>query len=167
MEVGLSLGANLGDRQANLAEARDRIAAYPGIDMVAQSPIYETEPVDVPDEHRQRLFLNAVLIMETSMAVPRLLKVLQGIERQIGRAPHPVPNSPRPIDIDIVYAGGLNIRESHVRIPHPRWAERRFVVQPLCDLRPNLRLPGQAATVAEILARLQNHGQANLFTTNW
>ncbi len=167
MEAALSLGANLGDRQASLTRARDLILACPGIALAAQSPIYETEPVGVPAEHRGLLFLNAVIIIETLISAPRLLKLFQQIEKRIGRAPPVVPNSPRPIDIDIIYVGGKIYRSRALRVPHSRWAERRFVVQPLADLRPNLLLPGQTATVAEILGRLPEGGRVKLFAQTW
>ena len=167
MEAGLSLGSNLGDRLANLAAARDRIAADGALALTAQSPVYETDPVDVPRAHRTLKFLNAVLIVETALSAAALLPLLQEIERKIGRQPGQPRNAPRVIDIDIIYAGRRTVRRGNLVIPHPRWQERRFVVQPLCDVRPALRLPGQAAAVAAILAYLPAAPRVKLWKVKW
>ncbi len=167
MEAGLSLGSNMGDRLANLAAARDRIAACAALALTAQSPVYETDPVDVPREYRALEFLNAVLIVETALSAAKLLTALQAVEREIGRQPGQPRNAPRVIDIDIIYAGRRAVRRGNLVIPHPRWQGRRFVVQPLCDVRPNLRLPGQAATVSAILADLPAAPRVKLWKAKW
>lgn len=167
MEFGLSLGTNSGDRLRHMSEARKRILAGAGIAPVAQSPVYETEPIDVPTEFQGLLFLNGILIVETRLSPPQLLTLFQVIEQQIGREPNEQRNAPRPIDIDIIYAGQLQIRTPQVTIPHSRWTTRRFVVQPLCDVRPDLTLPGAPGTVAEVLAQLQDRSKVTVFAKNW
>lgn len=167
MEIGLSLGANMGDRLAQLILAKTMILALPGTRPAAQSPIYETEPVDVPPEFRHLPFLNGILIIDTPISTRQMMSMFHFIEQKVGRIPDPVANAPRPADIDIIYAGQLQIDEDRIVIPHPRWAGRRFVLQPLCDVRPDLRIPGQPGTVADVLAQLQDPGKVTLFTKAW
>lgn len=167
MEIGLSLGANLGDRLVQLRKAREGIAATRGVAFVVQSPVYETEPVGVLPAERNNFFLNAVVIIETSLEVTRLLARLRGIERELGRTAETRRNAPRPIDIDIIYADDLRVANAGIVIPHPRWAERRFVVQPLSDVRPDLFIPGQTGTVAEVLRKLGDKHGVKLYAREW
>ena len=154
MEYGLSLGSNLGDRQAWLACAAERVASLSSVRVIACSAIYETEPVDVRPEYRDSAFLNAVLIVAASDAPESLAERLRVIESELGRVRQEDRNAPRPIDIDLIYADTLQIETAGLTLPHPRWAARRFVVQPLADVRPDLVLPGQSRTVSQILATL-------------
>lgn len=167
MEVGLSLGSNLGDRLQHLQNAKAMILSQPGIRLAAQSRVYETEPVAVLPDFKALNFLNAVLIITTLLPLPQLLQTFQFLEQKNGRVPEPGKNRPRPIDIDIIYADNLRLREQHIVIPHPHWHERRFVVQPLGDARPDLKIPGQTGTVAEILASLRDPHQVKVFAKNW
>ena len=163
MEIGLSLGANLGNRLFQLQTAKKQIISAGKISFVTQSPVYETEPVDVPAIDADMFFLNAVLILETSLQAPELLSLFKRIEQQMGRAPDSLPkNARRPIDIDVIYAGDLRIELEDIIIPHPRWFKRRFVVQPLSDVRPDLVIPAQAATVHEILRNLLDKHRVTL-----
>jgi len=163
MEIGLCLGANLGDRLLQLQTAKKQIISAGKISFVTQSPVYETEPVDVPAMDADMFFLNAVLIVETLHKAPELLSLFKSIERQMGRAPDSLPkNTRRPIDIDIIYADNLRIELEDVTVPHPRWFKRRFVVQPLSDVRPDLVIPGQTTTVNEILRNLPDKHQVTL-----
>lgn len=154
VEIGLSLGSNMGSRLANLREAALRIGRIPGVSVSGCSPVYETEPVGVPERLRTMRFLNAVLIMRSALDARKLMENFRRIERAMGRLPVPTRNTPRPIDIDIIYAGRARISAPGLRIPHPRACERRFVLQPLADLRPDLRLPCRRRTVAQLLAAL-------------
>ena len=167
MEVGLSLGSNMGDRLAHFKHAKAVILSSPGIMPAAQSPVYETEPVDVPPEFQALNFLNAILIVKTLIPLSQLMRTFQFLEQEIGRVPNTVINAPRPMDIDIIYADGLQVREQHITIPHPHWQERRFVVQPLCDVRPDLKIPGQTGTVADVLAGLSDPHKVILFAKKW
>ena len=167
MEVGLSLGSNMGDRLAHLKNAKAIILDSPGIVPATQSPVYETEPVDVPAEFQALNFLNAILIIKTLLPLSQLMRTFQFMEQKIGRVPNTVINAPRPMDIDIIYADGLQVREQHIVIPHPHWQARRFVVQPLCDVRPDLVIPGQTLPVANVLAGLNDPHKVILFAKKW
>jgi len=167
VEYGLSLGSNLGDRLRNLRAARDRVCALPGAALLAQSRVYETEPVDVSAAYRDLAFLNAVLVVESGMP-PRVLHArLHAIEAELGRERSGDRNAPRAIDIDLLYAGDLRVRDAVLTVPHARWAERRFVVQPLADVRPNRVLPGEPRTVREVLFALPREPAVVPFAEEW
>jgi 2-amino-4-hydroxy-6-hydroxymethyldihydropteridine diphosphokinase len=166
-EVALSIGSNLGNRLAALAEARRRALAIPRVAFVAHSRVYETEPVGVRPEHRTQWFLNAVLLVTSDLSPDDLLHGIHRIETDMGRARASDRNAPRPVDIDIVYIGDQVIRSPSLRVPHPRWRERRFVVQPLADVRPDDVLPGERLTVREILDRLPDAPVARLYAEAW
>ncbi|MEI6564760.1 MAG: 2-amino-4-hydroxy-6-hydroxymethyldihydropteridine diphosphokinase [bacterium] len=154
MEIGLGLGSNLDHRLAYLREAVTRIAALPGTQILAKAPIYETEPVDVKPEYAHLEYLNTVVIIESTMELTALSDAIHQIEADMGRVREEDRNAPRPIDIDILYAGTLQRADGILDLPHPRWAQRRFVLQPLADVRPNLRLPGEKRKIAEVLKTL-------------
>ena len=167
LEIGLSLGSNLGDRFENCRAARRAVAGLPGLEIRAASPLYETEPVDVAPEHRARPFLNAVLVAAGRTDPARLAPQLRRIEEKMGRVRTGDRNAPRPMDIDILYAGGLRIEKEGLTVPHPRCLERRFVVQPLADVRPDLVLPGETRTVIEVLLALPERPRVVLFARAW
>ena len=153
METGLSLGSNLGNCMDNLLLAKEKILAIPEIEIIAESSIYETEPVDVAPEFQDKKFLNMVLIVETDLDHKDLFRNLHAVEEEIGRI-RGEKNIPRLIDIDVIYMGNKVVSEGIVRVPHVRWAERRFVVEPLAEVRPDLVIPGQTVSVKEILESL-------------
>ena len=167
MEAGLSLGTNLGDRLAALVEAKRLLVSRLGLTILAQSPVYETEPVGVPPEYRHLRFLNAILIVSCATISHECMDHLHEIEDLMGRKRQLDRNAPRPIDIDLIYLNGQTIQSGGLVVPHPRWAERRFVVQPLADVRPDLILPGQTKTVREILRDLKAPEQVELFSGSW
>jgi 2-amino-4-hydroxy-6-hydroxymethyldihydropteridine diphosphokinase len=144
--VYLSLGSNIGDRERNLRAAIERLDA-PGLHVLRISPVYETEPVDYTD---QRWFYNLALEAETTLFPMQLLARVQKVERVLGRV-RTVPKGPRIIDVDILLYGTAVVRGSKLEVPHPRMAERRFVLVPLHDLAPTLRHPVTRTTVAELL----------------
>jgi 2-amino-4-hydroxy-6-hydroxymethyldihydropteridine diphosphokinase len=146
----LSLGSNLGDREAHLLAALERLEAT-GIHVLRRSSIYETEPRDLPD---QPWFLNLVVEVETELFPRLLLARLQAIELGMGRK-RGVPKGPRPIDIDILLFGDFVIGTKELEVPHPRISERRFVLEPLAELAPDLRHPVNGKTVREMLAETQ------------
>lgn len=154
MNTVLSIGSNLGDRLYNLQQARDRIYCIPGVKPVLQSPVYETDPVNVSPEYSDHLFLNAILLIDCDIEPHKLLEQLKNIETDIGRAGSVERNAPRLIDIDIISMEDTNIDTPTLTIPHPRWKKRLFVVRPLADLLPDLVLPGGTETVGEILLSL-------------
>ncbi len=144
--VYLSLGSNVGDREANLKGALERLAAA-GMRVVRASPVYETEPVDYT---AQPWFLNQVVEIETGLFPLQLLARMSRIEREMGRV-RTVPKGPRTIDIDILLYGRTLMSSATLEIPHPRMGERRFVLAPLADLAPDLRHPATHQTVREML----------------
>lgn len=154
MEIGLSLGSNLNHRLENLREATNRIGSLPGTRVLAKAPVYETEPVGVKQEYATLHYLNTVVIIETDMALADLSNAIHQIEADMGRIRTEDRNAPRAIDIDVLYAGEIERADGILDLPHPRWAQRRFVVQPLADVRPHLRLPGEPRRVSEILKSL-------------
>jgi len=144
--IYLSLGSNIGERQAHLRAAVERLAA-PDLRVLRVSPVYETEPVDYAG---QRWFLNLAVEAETELFPMQLLARTQKIERALGRV-RGVPKGPRTIDIDILLYARAMVRTGRLEIPHPRMAERRFVLAPLADLAPELRHPVTRRTVREML----------------
>jgi 2-amino-4-hydroxy-6-hydroxymethyldihydropteridine diphosphokinase len=144
--VYLALGSNIGDREANLRAAIERLSAN-GIDVLRTSPIYETEPVDYTD---QRWFLNLVVEASTALLPMQLLARTSRIERELGRV-RSIAKGPRTIDIDILLYGRSVIRSLRLEVPHPRMAERRFVLAPLADLAPDLRHPATGRSIREML----------------
>jgi len=146
----LSLGSNLGDREAHLLKALDRLEAA-GIHILSRSSIYETEPQDLPN---QPWFLNMVVEVETELFPRLLLARAQAIELGMGRK-REVSKGPRPIDIDILLFGNYVIRTRELQVPHPRMCQRRFVLEPLTELAPELRHPVTGKTVREMLSETQ------------
>jgi len=126
----LSLGSNLGDRRAHLSQAVDSLP-----DVVAVSPVYETEPVGGPGG--QGPYLNVVVEMHTTIAPRALLAICHRIEASSGRV-RAERWGPRTLDVDIIWMDGIEVDDESLTIPHPRWRERRFVLAPLRDLAPEL-----------------------------
>ena len=147
--VYLSLGSNLGDREQMLRQALERLAAA-GLRILRVSSIRETEPVDVLDQPR---FLNLVAEAETDLFPRQLLARTQRVELELGRK-RLRPKGPRTIDIDILLYGDAVIDSPELTVPHPRMAQRRFVLEPLAELAPDLRHPVTRRTVREMLAAL-------------
>ncbi len=144
--VYLSLGSNVGDRAANLRAA---IEALPGagVKVLRVSPVYETEPVEYT---AQAWFLNLAVEAETELFPMQLLAQTSRIERKLGRV-RTVPKGPRTIDIDILLYGNSVVQSARLQIPHPRMAERRFVLAPLADLAPDLQHPVLHKSLRELL----------------
>ncbi len=167
IEAGLSLGSNLDDRLANLQAARAAIAALPEVSLLASAPVYETEPVGVPEEFDDLDFYNTVLIIGTSLDAHKLFAHLQKIEATLGRKRTLRPNTPRLIDIDMIYYDGQTIRSGGLVVPHPRWSKRRFVLQPLADVRDYLVLPGHDRRIRDLLAALPPGQSVRPVLTQW
>jgi 2-amino-4-hydroxy-6-hydroxymethyldihydropteridine diphosphokinase len=146
-QVFLSLGSNLGDRLAALQSAVDKLHS-PDLLIRKVSGVYETAPVDFKE---QPDFLNIVVQAQTSLFPMRLLHRSQRIELEMGRR-RTVPKGPRPIDIDILLHGSAVVKTGKLKIPHPRMEERRFVLEPMAELAPELRHPVTRQTMLELLA---------------
>jgi 2-amino-4-hydroxy-6-hydroxymethyldihydropteridine diphosphokinase len=144
--IYLSLGSNIGDRASNLQAALQQLAA-PDLRILRVSPAYETEPVEFT---AQRWFVNLVAEAETELFPMQLLSRIARVERALGRV-RTIPKGPRTIDIDILLYGRGVVRSAKLEIPHPRMADRRFVLAPLADLAPDLRHPVTRKTIREML----------------
>jgi 2-amino-4-hydroxy-6-hydroxymethyldihydropteridine diphosphokinase len=147
-DVLLGLGSNLGRPLENLHRAVRALTSLGEI--AAVSSLYRTEPVGFIEQDD---FLNAVLLLRTSLGPEELLKELCEIENQAGRR-RLIANGPRSLDLDILYYGEQVIERDGLAIPHPRLAERRFVLEPLAEIRPGQRDPANGLVAAEMLARL-------------
>ncbi len=148
--VYLSLGSNTGDREQMLQAAIDALDT-PELRIRRISPVYETEPQDVKD---QPWFLNLVVEAETRLFPLQLLFRTARIEQHLGRK-RLRPKGPRTIDIDILFYGRAVIETANLVIPHPRFAERRFVLAPMADLAPDWRDPVSRRTMRELLGEVQ------------
>lgn len=157
--VYLGLGSNLGDREGHLARAL--VWLPPQVAVEALSSLYETEPVSFRDQPR---FLNAALRGRTALSPRELLSFLKSLEARAGRTPT-VPGGPRTLDLDILLYDDLVVATPELVIPHPRLAERAFVLIPLADIAPDLRHPALGLTVAQLLARVE--GQEGVRKVGW
>jgi 2-amino-4-hydroxy-6-hydroxymethyldihydropteridine diphosphokinase len=156
--VYIALGSNVGDRATMFARAVTEMNRA-GVRVLRQSSLYETEPVGGPP---QPWFLNAVVEAQTELAPERVLQTLQQIERVMGRQ-RSIACGPRTLDLDILLDGDSVIRDDELEIPHPRMAQRRFVLAPLVELAPALVHPLLHKTVAELLAELSGGGQVRFW----
>lgn len=145
-KIYLSLGSNVGNREANLKQAVNGLEAA-RIQVLRASPVYETEPMEYAN---QPWFLNLVIEAETKLMPLQLLQKTSQIERNLGRIRR-IPKGPRTIDIDILFYGNAVVQSPTLEIPHPRIAARRFVLAPLADLAPDFRHPVTGLTVREML----------------
>ena len=166
--AGIALGSNIEDRVAHLEHARRLLLdLHEGATATFRSsPIYETAPVDCTPDTAS--FLNTIIELQTSLPPLDLLDRAQAIEAELGRPRDRERHSPRTIDVDLLYLGEQEEHSERLTLPHPRWAERRFVLLPLRELRPDLRLPGASASVSTILAQLESlEPDPVLFRRDW
>jgi 2-amino-4-hydroxy-6-hydroxymethyldihydropteridine diphosphokinase len=146
----IGLGANLGDREGTLRRALALLAEREGISVAAVSSFRETDPVGYGD---QPPFLNAAARLETTLAPRGLLDALLTVERELGRTRTGPRFGPRTIDLDLLLYGAERLEEARLTLPHPRLHERRFALEPLAELDPELEVPGRG-TVSALLAEL-------------
>jgi 2-amino-4-hydroxy-6-hydroxymethyldihydropteridine diphosphokinase len=151
MKAGIALGTNIEPREAHIREAWERLAALSTTPML-KSPIYETAPVDCPPG--SPAFLNGVVEITTNLDPHKLFTKLQQAEVEMGRPSERARNSPRTIDLDLLYCDSIMINSEKLILPHPRIAERLFVLRPLADIRPDLTLPDFTENVKQIFERI-------------
>jgi 2-amino-4-hydroxy-6-hydroxymethyldihydropteridine diphosphokinase len=147
----VGLGANLGEREATIARAIELIGAEPGIEVTAVSTLRETDPWGPVDQPR---YLNGVVELETDLQPRALLAVLLSVERTLGRVRTGPRFGPRTIDLDLLVHDGLVLDEPGLTVPHPRLHERRFALEPLAELAPDLVVPGHTLTAQALLDAL-------------
>jgi 2-amino-4-hydroxy-6-hydroxymethyldihydropteridine diphosphokinase len=152
--VYIAMGSNVGDRAATLERAVEEMSRA-GLRVLRRSSLYATQPVGGPP---QAWFLNAVVEAETDWMPLRLLHALQRIERALGRR-RTVIRGPRTLDLDVLFYGGSVIHSRELEVPHPRLAQRRFVLAPLAELAPTLSHPLLHKTIAELLAETADSSQ--------
>lgn len=158
----IGLGANLGDRAATLTEAVDRLGELG--EVLAVSALYETAPVGFRD---QPSFLNAVAALQTTLTPARVVQGLLAIEQAFGRK-RTFRNAPRTLDLDLLLQGDAVLDTEAVQAPHPRLAERAFVLVPLAELAPEMRHPVLGQTMTELLAALPDQsGVAQVAGPGW
>lgn len=164
--VAIALGSNLGDRLENLRFGRKELLARGELKHVDCSPVYETVPVDCPPGSGN--FLNAVLLGETIFEPEEWLDLLLSIEEDTGRIRTGDFNAPRPLDLDLLTCGEFLRDTPRLVIPHPGLRARKFVLQPLCDLAPDLLVPGFDRTVREMLDSCNSHEPSPiLYLQDW
>jgi 2-amino-4-hydroxy-6-hydroxymethyldihydropteridine diphosphokinase len=151
----LSLGSNLGERLTSLQGAVNALADTPDVWVTEVSPVYETEPVDAPEG--SETFLNAVVLLDTTLAATRLLDRAHAIEDAFGRERTGQANAPRTLDVDLIVVGDRRGHDDSLRLPHPRAAERAFVLQPWYDVEPDAVIPDTGA-VADLLEKTDRSG---------
>jgi 2-amino-4-hydroxy-6-hydroxymethyldihydropteridine diphosphokinase len=162
MRAGIALGSNIEPRLFYLQAARRRLfSLHYGTQPVLCSKVYETSPVGCSAASPP--FLNAALEFSSEMRPHELLQSFKSIERDLGRSPNQEKNSPRTIDIDLLYYDDITLSEPDLTIPHPRIARRRFVLRPLADIRPKLILPHLARNVEGLLANLQSDESVEVY----
>jgi 2-amino-4-hydroxy-6-hydroxymethyldihydropteridine diphosphokinase len=160
MRTGIALGSNLGDRMAHLVFGKSNVESL-GAAPCMVSRIYETEAVDCAPG--TPAFLNAVIEFDFCGNLFDLLASLQGFEVIAGRPAIHEYNTPRPLDLDILYSGNVVIDGPSLTVPHPRLSQRRFVLQPLSDIRPGLFLPGYDESIESLLAKTPLRPQVCLY----
>ena len=146
----VGLGANLGPKDVTILRAVELLGAAEGIEVLELSQLRETEPWGVTD---QPTFLNGAVALETTLSPRELLDVLLRVERELGRVRDGERWGPRTIDLDLLVYGDESVDEPGLSVPHPRLHERRFALEPLADLEPELDIPG-LGRVSELLSRL-------------
>ncbi|GCD89741.1 2-amino-4-hydroxy-6-hydroxymethyldihydropteridine diphosphokinase [Nocardioides sp. LS1] len=151
----LALGSNLGERLTALQGAVNAIADTPDVWVTGVSPVYETEPVDCPEDAKN--YLNAVVTVDTTLAATRLMDRALAIEDAFERERSEVKNAPRTLDVDLIVVGDRRSDEPALRLPHPRAAERAFVLQPWFDLEPDAEFP-ELGPVALLLEKADSSG---------
>jgi 2-amino-4-hydroxy-6-hydroxymethyldihydropteridine diphosphokinase len=166
MRVGIAFGSNLANRREYLHSAREKIlqTAHAKAPFLFSS-LYETDPIGC--EPGAQKFLNAVMELDYEGEPDRLLSELRRIEESLGRNPDHPRNASRTVDLDLLYFGDRKIDGAELQLPHPRLHERRFVLAPLADVRPDLILPGQTAPIRVLLKNLADDSAVVRVADEW
>lgn len=151
----LALGSNLGERLTSLQGAVNALADTPDVWVTSVSPVYETEPVDCPPGSEP--YLNAVVLIDTTLAATRLMDRALTIEDAFGRERSEVDNSSRTLDVDLIVVGDRRSDDDFLRLPHPRASQRAFVLRPWFDVDPDAEFADQGP-IADLLARIDEDG---------
>lgn len=155
MRAGIALGSNLGDKKSFLNQAIGHLRElHEGGDFLVSS-FHDTEPLDCPSG--SPTFLNAVAEIETSLSPLELLRRLQDLEIRSGRPQHHPKNAPRTLDLDLLYCDGMTLYHPDLELPHPRMTGRAFVLAPLAEIRPQLRLPGWSMSCFDYLLNIDKN----------
>lgn len=166
MRAGVAIGSNLGEKLANLRNARKDIAALTGVlPPLRSSALYETDPVGC--EKGAATFLNAAIEFGYAGEAQDLLHALAAIEKLLGRSAAHARNVSRTIDLDLLYFGELEVESAELQLPHPRITEREFVLRPLADIRPDLVLPRQTEPVSALLLQLTSAETVVRIAAEW
>ena len=152
----ISIGSNMGDKIGNCRSAIERLSQLEGTILLETSPFYRTTPVDYLD---QDWFINAAVKLETELDPFGLLQRMQAIQRNAGRVKDPIPFGPRIIDLDIIFYDEAVIETAELAVPHPRMHKRAFVLQPICDIDPQLVHPVFHRRVQDLLSELGDPSQ--------
>ncbi len=153
----ISIGSNISSRRVNLQGAIDALADTPEVWVTAVSAVYETEPVDAPEGSRD--FFNAIVLLDTTLSARTLLERALAIESAYGRERDAERNAPRTLDVDLIVVGDRRSDDEDLTLPHPRAAERAFVLVPWLDLEPEAEIPG-VGPVAELVEKTGREGVA-------
>jgi 2-amino-4-hydroxy-6-hydroxymethyldihydropteridine diphosphokinase len=151
----LAIGSNLGDRLGSLQGAVNSLADTPEVWLTAVSPVYETEPVDAPED--SKTFLNAVILIDTTLSARTLLDRALAIEDAFGRERSGVRGEPRTLDVDLIVVGDRRANDEDLVLPHPQAHERAFVLAPWHDVEPDAELP-DFGPVAKLLEQVGDQG---------
>lgn len=154
--IVVALGSNLGERLAALQGAVDALADTPDLFLTGVSPVYESQPVDSPVEDAP-MFLNAVVLADTTLPAARLMERALAIEDAFDRERSDIRNAPRTLDVDLIVVGDRRADDDFLRLPHPRAHQRAFVLQPWHDLEPDAELPDHGP-IADLLGATDGSG---------
>ncbi|MFP4446613.1 MAG: 2-amino-4-hydroxy-6-hydroxymethyldihydropteridine diphosphokinase [Desulfosudaceae bacterium] len=153
----ISVGSNMGQRDVNCRQGIALLAESEGVEVIRTSRMFLTEPVDYLD---QEWFVNVMVKIETTLEPLALLAVLQEIERRAGRTSRPIPFGPRILDLDILFYENMILDSEQLVLPHPRMHQRHFVLQPLCDIDPEVEHPVYKKNIRELCEMLNHRHQA-------
>jgi 2-amino-4-hydroxy-6-hydroxymethyldihydropteridine diphosphokinase len=167
MRCGIAMGSNVGRRLDHLRRAVGLVLQkVPGAKLTAAASVYETGPVDCPDGSEK--FYNTVIEIMCNAEPHELLRVLRGIEAEMGRPNDHAWHAPRTIDLDILYCDDAVVATEELTVPHPRIAQRGFVLVPLAEIRAGLTLPGHQENAGMLLGALPEHDRvARVVTSHW